>query len=102
MSLEEEEVEAAVREAGRNAVMLVGDTGDPQAVDDLASAAVERFGGIDIWVNNAARLLVKPLFETSDEDCDGLLGANLHGYFYGCRSASRHMVESGRGGRILN
>ena len=103
MSLEEGgEVEAAIREAGRDAVMLVGDTGDPRAVDDLASAAVERFGGIDIWVNNAARLLVKPLFETSDEDWHGLLGANLHGYFYGCRSASRHMVESGRGGRILN
>ena len=74
MSLEEGgEVEAAIREAGREGVMLVGDTGDPRAVDDLASAAVERFGGIDIWVNNAARLLVKPLFETSDEDLVHLL-----------------------------
>ena len=46
------------------------------------------FGGIDIWVNNAARLMVKPLLETTDEDWHGLLAANLHGYFYGCRAAA--------------
>jgi NAD(P)-dependent dehydrogenase (short-subunit alcohol dehydrogenase family) len=83
-------------------VMLVGDTGDPRAVEALSVAAVEQLGGIDVWVNNAARLLVKPLLETSDEDWHGLLGANLHGYFYGCRAAARHMVENGRGGRIVN
>ena len=82
--------------------MLVGDTGDPRAVEGLSEAAVDGLGGIDVWVNNAARLLVKPLLETSDEDWHGLLGANLHGYFYGCRAAARHMVENGRGGRIVN
>lgn len=103
MSLDEApETEAAIREAGREAVMLVGDTGDPRAVEALSEAAVEQLGGIDVWVNNAARLLVKPLLETSDEDWHGLLGANLHGYFYGCRAAARHMVENGRGGRIVN
>jgi NAD(P)-dependent dehydrogenase (short-subunit alcohol dehydrogenase family) len=103
MSLEPApETEAAVRAAGREAVMLVGDTGDPRAVDELSAAASERLGGIDVWVNNAARLLVKPLLETSDEDWHGLLGPNLHGYFYGCRNAARHMVERGAGGRIVN
>ena len=97
MSLEEgRETEAAIKEAGRDAVMLVGDTGDPRAVEALSNVALERIGGIDIWVNNAARLLVKPLLETSDEDWHGLLGANLHGYFYGCKNASRHMVERGK------
>jgi NAD(P)-dependent dehydrogenase (short-subunit alcohol dehydrogenase family) len=103
MSLEEaRETEASIREAGREAVMLVGDTGDPGAVDNLSRAAVERLGGIDIWVNNAARLFVKPLVETSDDDWHGLLGANLHGYFYGCRCAAQHMLERGQGGRIVN
>jgi len=103
MSLDEaHETSAAIKDAGREAVMLVGDTGDAQAVERLSEAAVERFRGIDIWVNNAARLLVKPLVDTSDEEWHGLLGANLHGYFYGCRAAARHMVERGRGGSILN
>jgi NAD(P)-dependent dehydrogenase (short-subunit alcohol dehydrogenase family) len=103
MSLEAAaETETAVRGAGRNAVMLVGDTGDPAAVERLAQAAVEELGGIDVWVNNAARLMVNPLLETTDEDWHGLLAGNLHGYFYGCRAAARRMQEQGDGGRILN
>jgi NAD(P)-dependent dehydrogenase (short-subunit alcohol dehydrogenase family) len=45
---------------------------------------------------------VKPILETTDEDWHGLLAANLHGYFYGCRAAARAMTAQGRGGRILN
>jgi NAD(P)-dependent dehydrogenase (short-subunit alcohol dehydrogenase family) len=83
-------------------LMLHGDTGRVEDVERLAAAAVAEFGGIDIWVNNAARLMVKPLLDTTDEDWHGLLAANLHGYFYGCRAAARAMVEQGTGGRIVN
>ena len=96
------ETEEAVRSYGRNVLMMVGDTGDSTAVDAAATAIVERFGGIDIWVNNAARLLVKPLVETTDEDWHGLLAPNLHGYFYGCRAAARVLIDQGTGGRIVN
>jgi len=103
MSLEEApETQAAIHADGSEFLMLVGDTGDAGAVEDLARATVERFGGIDIWVNNAARLMVKPLLETTDDDWHGLLGANLHGYFYGCRAAARQMVLQRTGGRIVN
>jgi NAD(P)-dependent dehydrogenase (short-subunit alcohol dehydrogenase family) len=97
-----ERTEAGVRERGVDCLLVPGDTGDREQVDALASLAVERFGGIDIWVNNAARLMVKPLLETSDEDWHGLLAANLHGYFYGCRAAGRAMVAADAGGRIIN
>jgi len=93
---------AAVREHGVECLMLEGDTGRVEDVERLAAAAVEQLGGIDIWVNNAARLMVKPLLETSDEDWHGLLAANLHGYFYGCRAAGRAMIAQGTGGRIVN
>lgn len=92
----------AIRGLGRDAIMLEGDTGDPAQVDALALAAVDAWGGIDIWVNNAARLMVKPFLELSDEDWHGLLAANLHGYFYGCRAAARQMAAQGTGGRIVN
>jgi NAD(P)-dependent dehydrogenase (short-subunit alcohol dehydrogenase family) len=97
-----ERTEAAVRGHGVECILVEGDTGDAAQVDRLAALAVERFGGIDIWVNNAARLMVKPLLETTDEDWHGLLAANLHGYFYGCRAAGRAMVAHGSGGRIVN
>ena len=95
---------AAIDKADPDAehLMLQGDTGRVEDVERLASAAVEAFGGIDIWVNNAARLMVKPLVETTDEDWHGLLAANLHGYFYGCRAAARTMIAQGTGGRIVN
>jgi NAD(P)-dependent dehydrogenase (short-subunit alcohol dehydrogenase family) len=103
MSLEEApETEAAIRDAGHATLMLVGDTGDPAAVEGLARAAEAELGGIDIWVNNAARLLVKPFLETSDEDWHALLAPNLHGYVHGCRAAARRMVAQGTGGRIVN
>ena len=96
------ETESASRAEGRDALAIRGDAGEAAAHDTLAAAMVERFGGIDIWVNNAARLLVKPLVETTDEDWHGLLAVNLHGYFYGCRAAARRMIAAGAGGRIVN
>jgi NAD(P)-dependent dehydrogenase (short-subunit alcohol dehydrogenase family) len=102
---EAERTEAAIREHGVDCVLVEGDTGDAGQVDRLCELAVERFGGIDIWVNNAARLFVKPLLETTDDEWHGLLAANLHGYFYGCRAAGRAMVAGDRShapGRIIN
>jgi NAD(P)-dependent dehydrogenase (short-subunit alcohol dehydrogenase family) len=97
-----ERTEAGVRDHGVECVMVEGDTGDVRDVERLARLACDRFGGIDVWINNAARLMVRPLLETSDEDWHGLLAANLHGYFYGCRAAGRIMVAQGAGGRIVN
>ena len=99
---EAEKTAAGIRESGREAIVLQGDTGDPAHVEELAAAAVEAWGGIDVWVNNAARLMVKPFLEMTDEDWHGLLAANLHGYYYGCRVAARQMIAQGGGGRIVN
>jgi NAD(P)-dependent dehydrogenase (short-subunit alcohol dehydrogenase family) len=99
---EAEKTTAAIRDAGSEPIVLQGDTGDPAHVDELARSAVEAWGGIDVWVNNAARLMVKPLVETGDDDWHGLLRGNLHGYFYGCRAAARQMLARGGGGRIVN
>jgi len=78
-------------------IFVTGDTGDPQAVEGLAGRVEDEWGGIDVWVNNAARLMVRPVLETSDDDWHGLLRATLHGYFYGCRAAAGRMVAAGSG-----
>ncbi len=94
-------VKSQIEAEGREAVVIAGDTGDPALAPMLAGEALDRWGSLDIWVNNAARLMVKPLVETTDEDWHGLLAANLHGYFYGCREAARVMYRQKRG-RIIN
>ncbi len=91
-----------VHRLGRKGFMLRGDTGQRVDVDGLAARASAEFGRIDIWINNAARLFVKPFLEVTDDDWHGLLAANLHGYFYGCRAAARRMAADGLGGRIIN
>jgi NAD(P)-dependent dehydrogenase (short-subunit alcohol dehydrogenase family) len=82
-------------------IFTQGDTGDVRTIEELAEQVIERWGGIDVWVNNAARLLVKPVVETTDDDWHGLLRANLHGYFYGCRAAARQMLVQ-QAGTIVN
>lgn len=94
-------VRKQIEAEGGEAFIVQADAGDPTTADRLASEAVERWGSLDIWVNNAARMMVKPLVETSNDDWHGLLAANLHGYFYGARAAVRIMYEKG-GGRIIN
>lgn len=96
-ALVQEQIEAE----GREAVIIRGDTGDPTLAGRLSSEALDRWGSLDIWINNAAQLMVKPLIETTDEDWHGLLAANLHGFFYGSREAARVMYEQGHG-RIIN
>jgi NAD(P)-dependent dehydrogenase (short-subunit alcohol dehydrogenase family) len=82
-------------------IFVHGDTGDREAVEGLAARVVDEWGGVDVWVNNAARLLVRPIVETTDDDWHGLLAGNLHGYFYGARAAARRMLAQGKG-RIVN
>lgn len=96
-----ETVKRQIEEAGREAVIVKADTADPATAELLAAEATSRWGSLDIWVNNAARIMVKPLIETTDKDWHGLLGANLHGYFYGCRAAAAFMYPQRRG-RIIN
>lgn len=98
---EREGLTEELEKTGVRALTLEGDTGNPNDVRGLAERVAEQWGGFDIWINNAARLLVRPFADVSDEEWHGLMAANFHGYFYGCREAARHLAASGQGS-ILN
>ena len=95
------ETAAEIERLGRRSLQLVGDTSVPADVERAGDAALETFGHLDIWVNNAAGPLVKPFLETTEAEWRGLLDVNLFGYVWGCRAAARRMVAAGRG-RIVN
>ncbi len=95
------ETAAAVSARGRRSVNLVGDTSVPADSERAADAAIDAFGRLDIWVNNAAGPLVKPFLETGEDEWRDLLSVNLFGYVWGCRAAARRMVAAGSG-RIIN
>jgi NAD(P)-dependent dehydrogenase (short-subunit alcohol dehydrogenase family) len=96
-----DELSAEITAHGGEPHIVVGDTGSTADVDALADAVAERWGRIDVWVNNAARLLVAPFLEMTDDRWHDLLETNLYGYIRGARAAARHMVPAG-GGTIIN
>ena len=91
------ELSAAIRALGGEPMIRVGDTRNTPQIDALADEAAGSWGGIDVWVNNAAKLLVKPFLEMEDKDWTELLDSNLLGYVRGARAAARHMVPAGSG-----
>jgi NAD(P)-dependent dehydrogenase (short-subunit alcohol dehydrogenase family) len=95
------ETVAAIQALGRGCVLVEADAAEAASAERLAQTARDELGGLDIWVNNAARLLVRPFLETSDEEWASILGSNVLGYVYGCRAAIRQMLGTG-GGRIVN
>ena len=78
-----------------------GDIGDPETGRALARTAVERFGSLDVLVNNAGTFAPKPFLEVTEEDLDGYLQGNLKGTYLTTQAAVREMRSTG-GGSIVN
>jgi NAD(P)-dependent dehydrogenase (short-subunit alcohol dehydrogenase family) len=77
------------------------DVSSEAEVEALIADAVERFGKLDVMVNNAAIQVEEQLTDTTEEQLDRVLAVNLKGPFFGCKHAVRAMLGSG-GGAIVN
>jgi len=93
---------ARIEGAGRRAAALAGDLADPGVSARLVDEAIARLGRLDILVNNAGMIRRTPAADVSDEDWDRVIEVNLTSAFRLARVAGRHMLESGRGGKIIN
>src|SRR5688572_3471486 len=91
-----------IADAGRRALLCEGDVADPVAVDAFARRVNDEWSGIDIWINNAARLHMQSFVESTHDEWRDLFDCNLHGYVHGCRVAARAMLSQPTGGRIVN
>lgn len=87
-----------LRRHGGRAESREVDVTDEQAVIDGMAAAVAAFGRIDCVVANAGTATVSPIEEMTGDVWHGLLAINLHGVFYTCREAARHMIQRSRAG----
>jgi len=92
----------AIREQGGDAFAVEADVADERAVQAMTAAVRDRFGGIDVVVNNAGVLFQKPLLETRTEEFDRLMAINVRGTFLVGRECLRHMVAAGIAGRVIN
>ena len=80
---------------------ISGDCSDPEVCKNWVAQAVERFGRLDVLVNNAGVTSDALLMRMSDEQFNAVLGVNLYGPFYLCRAALKHILKS-PAGRIVN
>lgn len=98
-----EDIKPSVQELARDGriVPFVGDVSREEAAQRVVELAVERFGKLDNLVNNAAKIIYKPLAEMSLTGWDAILSVNLTGAFLHSREAVRAMTRAG-GGAIVN
>ena len=86
-----------IRGGGGEAIAVVADVGSEEDVRGIARAAVERFGGFDTWINNAATSIYGRMIDVTTEDHRRLFETNFWGVVYGSLEAARHF--RGKGGR---
>lgn len=96
----ENEINAANRYPGGQAVHVVADVGNEADVQRIAETAVARFGGFDTWVNDAGVSIYGRIEKVSIEDHRKLFETNFWGVVYGSRVAVAHLKQ--RGGALIN
>jgi glucose 1-dehydrogenase len=87
---------------GGQAIAVSADVSSPQEVDALIGAAVQRFGLVDIMVNNAGIEEKHPFLEMPFEVFQKVVAVNLTGAWLCAQAAAKQMVHQKRGGRIIN
>jgi len=94
-----EAARGVVEALGDRAAALPADVRDPAQVDAMMAAIRERFGRLDVVVNNAAVIRDRTLKKMTDEDWRVVLDTDLTGVFHVCRAAAAILSD---GGRIVN
>jgi len=97
-----------IADQGREAADAVGgcfvqvDLGDPDALSEAMTTAMDTLGGIDILVNNAGILSHMPFLEVGTLDWNRTMAVNARATLQTTQAAARRMIAQGTGGRVIN
>lgn len=95
-----DDIRQGLEQEGRQAIAVAADVADRSALEDAARLAVERFGRIDTWVNNAGVSIYGRLDEVSEEDSRRLFDTNFWGTVNGSLVALPYLAR--QGGALIN
>jgi 3-oxoacyl-[acyl-carrier protein] reductase len=90
-----------VREIGPKAIVVMGDVGDINALQDITSEAEKAFGRVDVLVNNAAVRPNSPFLETDEDEWARILDIDFHAARRLAKACLPAMIDNGWG-RIIN
>lgn len=85
---------AGTLEASSRLALVDGDVADPATGAALTRTAVERFGSVDLLVNNAGVFIARPFAESPVEDFQQLIATNLTGFLHVTQAAVRQMLAA--------
>lgn len=91
-----------IESTGGRALPVETDVSDGASVDHLIELTVRKFGGIDIFVNNAGIIVFGTLLECRPKDWDRMIAVDLKGAFLCAQAGARQMISQGRGGRLIH
>lgn len=97
-----DKVAKEVIEMGGEAIGIKTDVQIKSELDNLVEKTVEKYGKLDIMVNNAGVAITKPILDMDEVDYNTVLDSNLRSVYYGSAAAARQMIKQGKGGRIIN
>lgn len=84
-----------------NFLPVAGDVASPATAKAIVDQATQRFGRIDVLVNNAGIFIPKPVTQYTEDDVERMVDTNLKGFFYITQQVVGHMAEN-RLGHIVN
>jgi len=97
----EAELRAVAEQCGPNALPVVADATSRADVKRVVASALERFGHVDVWVNNVGRGITRMPTLLTDEDIDEMMRINVKSVLYGVQEILPHFKERGSG-HIIN
>jgi len=95
-------VAAEIKAGGNQAQAFRVDVTQKEEVAGMVDDTADRFGRLDIQVNNAGIGFIAPLLDTPEADWDALMSVNAKGVLLCSQAAARQMIMQGGGGRIIN
>ena len=91
-----------IESAGGKALAVAADVSQPDQVNSLIQQAVQQFGRLDIFVNNAGIEYKHPFTDFPVDQWNKIIAVNLTGPFLCAQAAAKQMIAQGNGGRIIN
>jgi len=92
---------AAIEAEGRRGLAVKGDVALPETATEFTAKAAEAFGKIDVMVSNAGICPFHSFLDMTASTFERTQRVNMHGAYYMCQAAARHMVEQGNGGALV-
>lgn len=91
----------AQRDGKVGVACIVADVTRREDVERIARETIERFGGFDVWVNNAGRGITRDVIDLTDADVDEMISINIKSALYGMQVAAKHFMARDKG-QIVN